>query len=105
MFFNNLDEDLKIGQEVFNNSLKIIDDLYPSLSQELNVDKLYPTSYGTVIMDWEKGNGDIFSLEIGSKSIGYFIEKNGRDIKQVDEKEIVSNTLEELFTDLETFIE
>ena len=25
MFFNNLDEDLKIGQEVFNNSLKIID--------------------------------------------------------------------------------
>ena len=104
VYFENIDEDLNIGNEVYVNSSRVLDCLYPSLSQELEFNNLYPTNYGTVVMDWEKESGDVFSLEVGAKSLGYFIEKNGRDIKQVDDMNFHDNTLEEVFNDLETFL-
>ena len=36
-------------------------------------DNIYSSSYGTVLIDFEE-DGKIFSLEVGTKSIGYFSE-------------------------------
>lgn len=108
-FSNKLDNsDSEISFDVLNQSIKIIDSIYPSLIEKLNVENIYTSSYGTVILDWEFLDDNIFSLEIGKDSIGYFIEKNGEDVKEVDslglkDKEI-KNTFSSLINDLSDFI-
>ncbi len=102
-FLINSDVDLKISSDVYNNSYSIIEELYPSIYDSLSLDDIYPSNYGTLIFDWEKENGDIFSLEIGSESLGYFIEVDGRDQKQIDEITI-EDSLNVLLKDLSIFL-
>jgi hypothetical protein len=102
------DSSSKISNDVLNQSLKLVDVIYPSLIERLNIENVYTTSYGTVILDWEFSSDSLFSLEIGKDSIGYFIEKNGDDIKEVDSlslnKDEVENTISVLIKDLSDFI-
>jgi len=95
--------DLKISPQVYNNAILVLDNLYPSIYNSINVDDIYTSNYGTVILDWEKDNNDIFSLEIGSEKLGYFIEINNVDVKQVEEIE-VRNSLKDLLLDLSNFL-
>lgn len=89
---NNFDQ--KISSSVFNNSYKLLDSLSPSASEELDYEDIYVSSNGTIVIDWEKTEDDIFSLEIGSKSLGYFIEVNGVDTKQVDSLSLTHENFE-----------
>lgn len=75
----------KISSEIIINSLRIINFLSPSILYYLDSENIYPTKFGTIIMDWEFNNNNILSLEIAKKSIGYFMEKNGEDYKEVVE--------------------
>lgn len=83
--FVNLNAEDKISPAVYNQSVRIIDALSPSLWDKIGDKNIYASSYGTLIFDWEKSDDDIFSLEVGNKSFGYFIENNGKDVKQVDQ--------------------
>lgn len=75
----------RISSDVLNNTLNIINAIPPSLLYYLNPDNIYPSKYGTIIMDWEFGNKENYlSLEIAKDSIGYFIEVNGKDHKQIE---------------------
>ena len=103
LFFTNSDEDIKINSKVYNSSYYIINNLYPSIYNEININDIYTSNYGTLIIDWEKKSGDVFSLEIGSEKLGYFIEKDNIDIKQMEEIEI-EGSLKELLTDLSSFL-
>jgi hypothetical protein len=102
------DSDSKISFDVLNQSLNIIDSIYPSLIEKLNIDNIYSSSYGTVILDWELSNNSLFSLEVGKNAIGYFIEKNGDDVKEVDSLSLseknLKNTFSLLIKDLSDFI-
>lgn len=60
---------------------------------------VYVNPHGTVSIDWE----DVFSLEIGKDSIGYFIEEDGVDTKQVDSVPF-EEIKEELVGDLKSFL-
>lgn len=100
-YFSSNDEEIKISNRVYNNAIDIIDQLYPSLWDKINFDNIYASNYGTIIFDWEKENGDVFSLEVGSEKIGYFIEIDGNDIKQVDELQV--NESDKIITDLQNF--
>ena len=55
------------------NSLQIINFLSPSILYYLDSENIYPTKFGTIIMDWEFSNNNLLSLEIAKKSIGYFM--------------------------------
>lgn len=80
-----------------------VESLYPSMIEQLDLEDIYTTDYGTVIFDWEKDKDNIFSLEIGASQIGYFIEVNGIDIKQVDAANL-TDTKEALLKDLNDFL-
>jgi hypothetical protein len=84
--------------------LSFVDQLYPSLFDKLIVDNVYSSSYGTLIIDWDKNDNDVFFLEIGSETLGYFIEIDGVDQKQIEEKEI-KESFSSIIMDLESFLE
>lgn len=83
----------KINSEIIINSLKIIQSLPPSTLNYLKPENIYPTKMGTIIMDWEIDENNILSLEIAKKSVGYFVEMNGKDLKEVEKIDIENITL------------
>lgn len=102
-FFNSADVNVKISADVLSQCYSIIDNLYPSVLEQLEIDDVYATSYGTVVFDWEKDVDNVFSLEIGAKELGYFIEVNGTDDKQVDSL-LFDESENELLQDLSMFL-
>lgn len=96
----------KISSEIIINSLKIIQSIPPSLLSYLKPENIYPSKTGTVIMDWEIDENNILSLEIAKKSVGYFVEVNGDDFKQVDniDAENISQIVTSINNDLSILI-
>lgn len=78
------DKTSKPSKNVLNETFKLIDKLNPIALQKLSSQNIYISPYATIIFDWEKNFEDVFSLEIGSSQIGYFIEVQNKDWKQVD---------------------
>lgn len=74
----------KINADVINNALNIVNLLRPTVLCHLSSENVYPSKFGTIIMDWDFGDGNLFSLEIAKKSIGYFTEFNDDPQIQVD---------------------
>jgi hypothetical protein len=102
-FFNSPDDSIKISADVLSQCYTFIDSLYPSVLEQLEMDDVYSTTYGTVVFDWEKDVDNAFSLEIGAKEIGYFIEVNGTDDKQIDSL-VLDESKNELLQDLSSFL-
>jgi len=102
--FRSFDEDLKISTDVLKQSFLILEGLYPSILESFDIENLTRTPYGTVVLDWEKDSNNFFSLEIGANKIGYFIEKDGVDIKQVDSEDF-STYKNQLVRDLGLFLD
>lgn len=101
---NSINIDSKISENVINNTNSILDELYPSIVEELDINNITTTTYGTIVMDWEKDIDNVFSLEIGLDEIGYFIEKNGIDLKQVDSIILEDSVKRILLQDLSSFL-
>lgn len=99
----NSDEDINISPNVYQQSIDFIDVLYPSILEHVEYAEIYSTHYGTVVFDWEKDADNIFSLEIGANTIGYFIEENGVDSKQIDSLPL-QEIRQELLHDLSEFL-
>lgn len=103
-FFHKSKElDLKISSRVLINSHNLLDILSPLLLEELDLNNVYTTSYGTLVLDWEKDENNVFSLELGADRIGYFIEVDGIDEKKVDNIYLEDNK-KELLQDLSSFL-
>lgn len=101
--FNSPDKTTRISSDVLSQCYLFIDNLYPSVIEQLDFDNVYSTPYGTVVFDWEKDVDNAFSLEIGAKELGYFIEINGTDNKQVDSLNF-QESKNELLKDLSSFL-
>lgn len=95
--------EVNISSGVLRNCFKLIDYLHPSMLELLDGDSIYQTSNGTVIFDWEKDQDNVFSLEIGSEYIGYFVEIDGIDIIQVDCEKLDINS-SNVIKDLSNFL-
>lgn len=102
--FDSRDHETKISSAVLNNGYELLEVLSPSSLEELSIDNIYSTPYGTLIIDWEKDDDNVFSLELGAQKIGYFIEINGRDQKQIDGLDFRNSAYTEILTDLSTFL-
>lgn len=94
----------KLSDEVRIQALNVLDMLFPNMLVELDEDDIYITDYGTLIFDWEKDIDNVFSLELGAEHIGYFIEVDGIDEKQVDVINL-EDAKESLLKDLNRFLE
>ncbi|NDI97993.1 hypothetical protein GWA97_02785 [Flavobacterium sp. LaA7.5] len=73
-----------ISTEVICNALKLIKLLPPSILYYLRPDNIYPSKLGTITFDFDFGIGNILSIEIAKKSIGYFVELNHENYKHVE---------------------
>lgn len=51
----------------------------------LDPENVYPTPYGTIILDFENSN-KLLSIEIGKQNLGYFLEEDNKYI-EMKEKE------------------
>ena len=96
----------KINPEIIVNSLRIIQALPPSILNYLKPENVYPTKMGTIIMDWEIDDNNILSLEIAKKSVGYFVEMNGDDYKEIEkiDAEDISLIISSINNDLSILI-
>lgn len=90
-------EDYSIN--VLRNAIHLIEKLPESLISKLNEESFYKSSYNTLIIDFESDNNSL-TIDIGSKSFGYFIEKDDQliDLKEnleieTREKSIKSYTI------------
>lgn len=91
-----------IPNEVLFKCYSLMDYINPIDLSRVNVEDVTYSPKGTVVMEW-KHLGDVFSLEIGSDKVGYFVEVDGIDIKQVDSMEL-GDPNSELQKDLTAFL-
>lgn len=66
----------QISPEVYNNSYDLIANFPEFILGRIDLDNIYTSQYGTLLIDFEFTNKNIFSLEIGKNSVGYFSEIN-----------------------------
>lgn len=94
--------DVAIGLNVYNSSIDLIEKLSYSVISQFDIDNLYATDYGTLILDWER-NDRQFSLEIGGSNFGYYIDNNSEyKLKE----NLIFNTIDtlNLYSDLDSFL-
>jgi hypothetical protein len=88
-----------IDPRVIANSKKFLAALPEYVIDQIALDNITPTSYGTIVIDWGNEKGELISTELGIKSFGFFsefIDSNPLIIERVDFNE---NSLpEELFS-------
>jgi hypothetical protein len=64
----------EISADVHNNAYNLLINLPEFILDKIDIENIYTSRYGTVMIDFEFFESNIFSLEIGKKSIGYFSE-------------------------------
>lgn len=68
-----------VKEQTLENSINIINKIPVEFISMIELDDVYKTNYGTIIIEWDK-DGNHFQLEIGKNEMGYFSEKNGKDL-------------------------
>ncbi|PVH25782.1 hypothetical protein [Sphingobacterium corticibacter] len=92
----------ELSMEVSKNLYSILNELPEEIVNMIDVDEIYTSDIGTIIMDIRMENA-LFSIEIGKSKIGYFAEVNDIFIYQNDGIEFNSlaiTNLGGLFKDL-----
>lgn len=100
-YLNTLFEQRSVSMAVYQNAINTA----KSLKKYIDCDVLI-TSYGTLVFEWILKNktSDLFSLEIGAKQFGYFIEIEDQTFKAVDLAEFNIKEINTLLSDLKKFL-
>ena len=93
-----------ISSGVYKTSFDLISLLPESILLKLELENIYPTNYGTIVLDWEDlVSNDEFSLEIGKDCLGYFSEFEGKDTVNVEEVKFSPEEVNILHNKIEHF--
>jgi hypothetical protein len=76
------------SEKTIENTIKVVGELTDG--DLLNVTDPSTTPYGTIVLDFETEKSELLSLEIGVKTMGYFIEVNGQDVVFRDNLHLIS---------------
>lgn len=87
--FNLLNQS-RISYPVYNNASNLLVNLPELVLDKVDIDNVFESNYGTLMVDFELRNNDLFSLEIGKKSVGYFSEVNDLTYSYCDELDTIS---------------
>ncbi|MBK0382043.1 hypothetical protein I5M32_03645 [Pedobacter sp. SD-b] len=99
----------EISSEVYNNSYSLLTEFPEFILEEIDVENIYTSKYGTLLLDFEYDNKNIFSLEIGKDSIGYFSEINSKtdvfceSLKTIDNQGNTINA-KQISSEIENFL-
>jgi hypothetical protein len=72
-----------LSTDVYNNLYTILDELPEEIINMVDIDNIYVSDTGTVIVDIYN-DGGVFSLEIGRTKVGYFADINDSFVYQND---------------------
>lgn len=79
-----------IKNPVIDNTLKVFESFHKNVKDKFDSeDSIYVSNYKTVIIEYKDMN-NIFTLEIGEKSFGYFSEINSK-LEHYCEEEFINN--------------
>lgn len=93
-----------ISSDVYKTAYDLISLLPETVLLKLNENNLYPTNYGTIVLDWEdEKSNDEFSLEVGNNCFGYFSEFEGKDTINVEEVTFTPEEVNKLHKGIEEF--
>jgi hypothetical protein len=103
-----IDSDIRkyISPETISNALNLLNYMPSSVIYSLNVENVYLSDYGTIILEWDNEQKEVFSIDIGKNKIGYFYDKN-EEIFQEPEiliNENIKRTLQDISSRLLGFI-
>jgi hypothetical protein len=106
-FFSGYLQEEGVRTDVQKNTNLLIENLSDLYIDKIDLESIYISGWGTLIIDFE-GDNNIFSLEIGSKSIGYFSEINSKTVNFCGEsfintEESLNRTMIQLNSDLLNF--
>jgi hypothetical protein len=100
-------QDNGVKDNVKINTYHLIENLFHLYMDKIDLESIYLSNWGTVLIDFEKDN-NIFSIEIGSKSIGYFSEINSKtehfcEEAFINSEDSFNSTMYQLKSDLNDF--
>lgn len=73
-----------VSPEVLRNTMNVLKNISVFFLSNLKEENIYKSSYGTAIIELELED-DIFTIEIGKNSFGYFSEVNSKVTNKVEE--------------------
>lgn len=99
----------EISADVHNNAYNLLVNLPEFILDKIDIENIYTSQYGTVMIDFEFSESNIFSLEIGKNSVGYFSEINSSTYNFCDELETIDKdgnfiSSNVLSNDIESFL-
>lgn len=99
----------EISSDVHNNAYNLVINLPEFILDKIDIENIYTSQYGTLMIDFEFLESNIFSLEIGKKSIGYFSEIDSSTFLFCDELETIDKdgnfrSSNVLSNDIESFL-
>lgn len=99
----------EISADLHNNAYNLLVNLPEFILDKIDVENIYTSQYGTLMVDFEFFDSNIFSLEIGKKSVGYFSEIDSSTYIFCDELETIDkygNLINSnvLINDIENFL-
>lgn len=83
-------QNMSVSSKVKINSINLIKELSNLFIENINPEDFYESSYGTLILDFIKGNSN-FNIEIGQNSFGYFSEIKGNIIHLQEDIRIIQD--------------
>lgn len=101
-------ENKEISSNVYKTSFDVIQSLPESIIRKINLEDIYSTEYGTIVLDWQsfkKNSNDEFSLEIGNNCMGYFYENDGEDMLNIQEVKTTDEEINILHKNIEAFFQ
>lgn len=80
------------------NSKKFLGALPEHVVDNVDLDDITPTPYGTIVIDWRNSLGEMVSTEIGKNTFGFFSEFSDNESPKVDSVNFNENSIpRELF--------
>lgn len=81
------------------NSKKFLLALPEHLVDSVKSEDITVTPYGTIVIDWHNGKGELVSTEVGNHTFGFFTEFNDNDSPKLERVNFNENSLpSELFS-------
>ena len=79
----------EVSSKVKINSVKLIESLSSLFIMNFDIDDMYKSSYGTIVLEFLKDSSS-FTIEIGENSFGYFSESHNK-IDHIQEEVFLSS--------------
>ena len=90
---------------VILNFIKMMSKIDLQFQKKLEIDRIFPSSYGTLVAEWQFGKL-LLSLEVGENELSYFVMMGSKVIEEIDSSKLtidlydmINQSLENIYSD------